>query len=126
VRFAKIVFWVASIWGVLVLTPLFFMFDVIGRNDPPTITHPGFYYGFACVALVFQFVFMVIATDPVRFRPMMIPAVLEKVTYSSSLVVLYLQHRMHASDLVLVATDLLLGLLFVGAYFKTPSQASIR
>ena len=75
---------------------------------------------------MFQFVFMVIAADPVRFRPMMIVAVLEKLMYSSSLVVLYLQHRMHASDLVLVATDLLLGLLFVAAYFKTPSQASIR
>jgi hypothetical protein len=126
VQFAKIVFWVASIWGVLVLTPLFFMFDVIGRTDPPTITHPGFYYGFACVALVFQFVFMVIATDPVRFRPMMIVAVFEKVTYCSSVVVLYLQRRMHASDLVFVATDLLLGLFFVAAYFKTPAQAPMR
>ena len=125
-KFAKIVFWVASIWGVLVLTPLFFMFDVIGRTDPPTITHPGFYYGFACVALVFQFVFMVIATDPMRFRPMMIVAVLEKVTYASAVITLYIQQRMHASDLVFVATDLLLGLLFVAAYFKTPSQASIR
>jgi hypothetical protein len=24
-RFAKIVFWIAAIWGVLVLTPLYFM-----------------------------------------------------------------------------------------------------
>jgi hypothetical protein len=26
-KFAKIVFWIAGIWGVLVLTPLYFMFD---------------------------------------------------------------------------------------------------
>jgi hypothetical protein len=45
-RFAKIVFWIAAIWGVLVLTPLYFMFDLIGRQDPPVITHPGFFYGF--------------------------------------------------------------------------------
>lgn len=125
-KFAKIVFWVASIWGVLVLTPLFFMFEVIGRNDPPPITHPGFFYGFACVALVFQLVFVVIARDPVRFRPMMIPAVLEKIPYAGILVVLYLQQRIHAADLVFAAADFLLGLLFVAAYFKTPSQASIR
>ena len=34
-------FWIAGIWGVLVITPLYFMFDLIGRNDPPPITHPG-------------------------------------------------------------------------------------
>jgi len=45
-KFAKVVFWTAGIWGVLVLTPLFFIFDMIGRTDPPPITHPGFYYGF--------------------------------------------------------------------------------
>src|SRR6266404_4079058 len=32
-RFAKIVFRVAAVWGVLVITPLYFMFDLIGRED---------------------------------------------------------------------------------------------
>ncbi len=41
-KFAKIVFWCAGIWGILVLTPLYFMFDVIGRQDPPPITIPRF------------------------------------------------------------------------------------
>jgi hypothetical protein len=118
-KFAKIVFWVASIWGVLVLTPLFFIFDSIGRKDPPPVTHPGFYYGFATVALAFQFVFVVIATNPARFRPMMIPSVFEKGSYVTALVVLYMQHRLHASDLVFAGTDLILGMLFLAAYFKT-------
>jgi hypothetical protein len=39
-RFAKIVFWVAGIWGFVILTPLYFMFDLIGRQDPPPITTP--------------------------------------------------------------------------------------
>jgi hypothetical protein len=30
---------------------------------------------------------------------------------------------MHGSDLVFAGTDLLLGVLFVIAYFKTPSRA---
>ena len=72
-KFAKIVFWVAGIWGVLVLVPLFFIFDLIGQKDPPAITHPGFFYGFAAVGLAWQIAFMFIARDPIRFRPLMIP-----------------------------------------------------
>lgn len=45
-KFAKIVFYVAFAWGILILAPLYFMFDTIGRQDPPAITRPGFYYGF--------------------------------------------------------------------------------
>lgn len=118
-KFAKIVFWVASIWGILVLTPLYFMFDLIGRQDPPPITHPAFYYGFVGTALVWQFAFIVIARDPVRFRMMMIPAVLEKFAYCATLFVLFAQHRLHASDLVFGGVDTLLGILFLIAFFRT-------
>jgi hypothetical protein len=121
-RFAKVVFWVAGIWGLLVITPLYFMFDLIGRKDPPAITHPGFYYGFVGVALAWQIVFLVIARDPVRLRPMMIPSVLEKFTYGIAVVALVMQGRMHRSDLVLAATDSILGLLFVIAYLGTRSN----
>jgi hypothetical protein len=125
-KFAKIVFWAASIWGLVVLTPLFFIFDSIGRNDPPPITHPGFYYGFATVALAFQFVFFVIARDPVRFlRPIMIPSVFEKLTYATALVVLSFQHRIHPADLVFAGTDFLLGLLFIMAFFKTQTAITV-
>jgi hypothetical protein len=50
-RFAKIVFACAAVWGFLALTPLYFLFAMIGRQDPPAITHPDFYYGFVGVAL---------------------------------------------------------------------------
>jgi uncharacterized membrane protein YfcA len=40
--FAKIIFWIAGIWGILVLTPLYFIFGLIGQKDPPPITHPAF------------------------------------------------------------------------------------
>ena len=103
----------------LVLTPLYFIFDLIGRQDPPPITHPAFYYGFVSVGLAFQFVFFVIAKDPKRFRPMMIPSVIEKFGYSATLLVLYLQNRSHPQDLALGGVDLLFGLLFLAAFFKT-------
>jgi hypothetical protein len=118
-KFAKVLFRIAGIWGVLVLTPLYFIFDLIGQKDPPPITHPGFYYGFVSVALTFQFVFFVIATDPVRFRPMMIPSVLEKFGYGASFVILYMQHRLTPGDLALGCVDLLFGVLFLTAFFKT-------
>lgn len=122
-KFAKVVFWVAGILGVLVLTPLYFMFDLIGQKDPPAITHPGFYYGFVGLGLAWQIAFMVIARDPVRLRPMMIPSVLEKFSYGIAVVLLVMQGRMHRSDLVFAGTDTLLGVLFVAAYMRTRERA---
>jgi hypothetical protein len=119
-KFAKIVFRVAAIWGLLVITPLYFMFDLISRNDPPPITHPGFFYGFAGAALAWQIAFFLIASDPVRYRPLMIPSIIEKFSYGGAVVILVLQQRMRSSDLLFAGTDLLLGALFVVAYFKTP------
>ncbi len=112
-KLAKIVFWIAAIWGLLVITPLYFLFDLIGRNDPPPITHPGFYYGFVGLALSWQIAFLFIATDPARYRPLMLPSLLEKVSYGAAVLVLVQQGRMHPSDLVFAGADLLLGVLFV-------------
>jgi hypothetical protein len=72
------------------------------------------------VALAWQVAFCFIASDPIRYRPLMIPAVLEKATYAIAVVTLVLQSRMHPSDLVFAGTDSLLGILFVVSYFKTP------
>jgi hypothetical protein len=118
-KFAKIAFWIAAIWGVLILTPLYFIFDRIGRDDPPPITHPAFYYGFVSVGLAFQIAFIVIARDPVRLRPMMIPSLLEKFGYGATLLVLYLQNRLHPQDLALGAVDALFGVLFLIAFLRT-------
>jgi hypothetical protein len=121
-KFAKIVFWIAAIWGILILTPLYFMFDLIGRQDPPLITHPAFYYGFVGAGLAWQVAFIVIARDPVRFRLMMIPSVLEKFGWGACVTVLYLQHRLHASDLGLGVVDVLFGVLFLVAFFRTSAR----
>jgi hypothetical protein len=121
-KFARILFWIAGGWGVLVLAPLYFMFDRIGAADPPPITHPAFYYGFVGAGLAWQFAFFIIATDPVRYRPMMLVSVVEKFTYGIAVIVLFLQKRISGGDLLFSGTDLLLGVLFVIAYFKTPAQ----
>jgi hypothetical protein len=123
-KFAKIVFRIAGGWGVLVLTPLYFMFDLICRTDPPAITHPGFYYGFAGTALAWQFAFFVIATDPVRYRPLMLPSMVEKFSYGIAIVILVLQRRTHSNDLLFAGADLLLGLLFIAAFLKTSTPGT--
>jgi len=122
-KFAKVVFWVAGIWGVLVIMPLYFLFDLIGKNDPPPITHPGFYYGFVGCGLAWQIAFLIIGTNPVRLRPMMIPSVVEKFTFGVAVVTPVMQGRMHRTDLVFAGTDLTLGVLFVAAFVATGRRA---
>ncbi len=121
-KFSRIVFYTAFAWGILILTPLYFLFDTIGRQDPPPITHPGFYYGFLSAGMAWQFAFLIIARDPIRFRPMMLPSILEKFAYAASFGVLYSQHRMHGSDLVFAGIDLVFGMLFVWSYLTSAPQ----
>jgi len=118
-KFAKIVFWIAGIFGVLAITPLFFMLDAIERLDPPAITHPQFYYGFIGVALVWQFVYLTVATDPMRFRPMILLSALAKCSYALTVGVLYLRGGMAPVEWVTAVPDAILMVLFVVAFFKT-------
>jgi hypothetical protein len=97
---------------------------VIGRQDPPAITHPGFYYGFVGCALAWQIAFLVIGADPVRMRPMMVPSMVEKFTYCTAAVVLVMQGRTNQRDLVFALTDMTLGVLFVAAWVKTGNKGS--
>ena len=110
----------AGLSGLLIIAPLYFLFDLIGRKDPPPITHPGFYYGFVGTALAWQIAFCVIATNPARYRPMMVPSIIEKLPYGTAIVLLVLEHRSSPGDLVFAALDLTFGALFLAAYWRTP------
>ena len=103
----------------MVVTPMFFMYSRIGKYSPPPPTHPELYYGFAGVTLAWQLAFFVIASDPARFRPMIIPAVVEKLSYVIAVGVLYSQSRISAVQFSTGAPDALLCLLFAIAFFKT-------
>jgi hypothetical protein len=118
-RFAKIVFLVAGIQGLLIVPPLYFMEDRIGRDTPPAITHPEYFYGFLGVALAWQVAFLAISRDPVRYRAMILPSILEKITYGIALIVLFLQHRLPVSVLAVGSVDWIFAFLFLAAYFKT-------
>jgi hypothetical protein len=123
--FARWVFRVAGIYGLLVVGPQYFLEAKTGQDYPPPITHPEFYYGFVGVVVAFQVVFLVIATDPVRYRPMMIAAVLEKAGFAIAVPILYLQHRVPGLVLGFSLIDAVWGVLFAVAYVRT-SDATAR
>ena len=118
-RFAKIVFILAGIWGIVVLTPLYFLVDITGRGYPPPTTYPQFFYGFLSVTLAWQIAFLVIGTNPARFRMLMIPAILEKLGYIMTLAILHLQGHLSAMDASPAVPDGFLAILFVVAFVKT-------
>lgn len=117
--FARRVFRIAGVYGLLAIVPMYFLEDRIGRDQPPAITHPEFFYGFLGVTLAWQFAFLVMAGDPVRYRPLMVPAVVEKATFVIAVVLLYGRGRVANTTLVLGLIDLTLGVLFVAAYVRT-------
>ena len=112
-------FLVAGIYGLIVLVPQFFLEQRIGKDTPPPITHPEYFYGFICVAVAWQVLFLVLSRDPVRYRPMMIPAMLEKIGFPIAVVVLYLQGRVSPTIFIPAGLDLVLLTLFIAAYRKT-------
>jgi hydrogenase-4 membrane subunit HyfE len=72
---------------------------------------------------VWQILFLMIATDPIRLRPAMIAAVLEKVSFGVPVMVLYLQGRVPPLLLGFALFDLFLGMLFVVSYRRTAASA---
>src|ERR1044072_1967404 len=118
-KLPRVVFLVAGIYGLIVLVPQFFLEQKSGLDTPPPITHPEFFYGFICVAVAWQVLFLILSRNPIRYRPMMIPAILEKAGFVIPAVILFLQHRISTFTLAAGLVDSLLGVLFVLAYLKT-------
>jgi len=127
--FARRVFTAAWIYGFVSLLPMYFMEARFMARIPPALTHPEFYYGFVGVALAWQVLFIVIAREPVRLRPAMLPAVLEKLGWGIAVPVLVLQGRAPSFFIPAAVIDLLLAVAFVVAWQKVgrepfPSRAA--
>ena len=118
-KFAKIVFWCAGVGGIVALTPAYFLLNFLSARIPPPFTHPVFYYGFIAVVQVWHAAFCCIGTDPVRFRPMMLFAVMEKFVFVFVAVVVWLSGQAISALLIVAAADFLLGVLFLAAFLKT-------
>jgi len=114
--FARRVYTIAGIYGLLVMFPQYFLEDKIGRDTPPPITHPEYFYGFIGIVLVWQIAFLVIARDPARFRALMPVTVLEKLVFAIPVALLYAQGRVAPTALFFGGIDLVLGVLFFVSY----------
>jgi hypothetical protein len=119
-KFAKWVFLIAGIYGILVVAPQYFSESRIARDFPPAITHPEYFYGFVDVTLAWQIAFLVIASNPSRFRLMMLPAIFEKLSYVITILLLYSLQRVAALAMGFAAIDLILGILFLLAFLRAP------
>lgn len=115
--FARRVFLVAGIYGLLVLGPHYFMEAKVGRDSGLAVTHPEYFYGFVGVALAWQFAFLIIARDPVRYRLMILPGILEKVSFGVAAIVLFSQGRLPGLMLAAGFGDLVFAVLFAVAYW---------
>lgn len=125
-KFARRVFLAAGIYGLVVLLPQYFLEARTGRDFPPAITHAEYYYGFIGVAVAWQLVFLLIARDPVRYRPIMLAAVVEKASFAAATIALFLAGRLNLQMLGAGLIDLVLGSLFVVAYALTPATSVER
>lgn len=127
-RWIKWLFYLAGIYGVLVLTPLYFKERALAEAGQPAITYPEFFYGFVGVALAWQVAFLIIGGDPVRFRPIILAGIVEKLSFGIAAPILYVQQRVKADMLAAGFLDLVLGVLFMIAWVqlgKKPAASDI-
>jgi hypothetical protein len=127
VRTVSRIFRWAGIYGLIVIAPMYFLEARIGQDYPPAITHPEYYYGFAGVTLAWQVVFLVMASDPSRYRPLMLVAILEKLSFGIAGPILLWMGRVPPMVCVGAAIDLLLAGLFLYSYRRTaPEESAAR
>ncbi|MGJ5815977.1 hypothetical protein [Paludibaculum fermentans] len=125
VRFARAVFLGAGIWGVLLLTPMYFTELMVSPADSPAQNHPEYFYGFVGVALAWQVAFLIISRDPRRFRALMPAALIEKFSFGLAVLVLGVYGRVPASAIGLGLIDLVLGVLFAISYQGLAGRADV-
>jgi hypothetical protein len=117
-KFAKYVFWSAAMYGILVTFPLYFNELKMGLDYPPPINHAEYYYSFAGVTLVWQILFVFITINPAKYRSIMIPCVLEKLSLLPTFCILFPQGRFPSLWMPLMIIDFVFAILFFIAFRK--------
>ena len=114
-KFSKWIFLGAGVYGLLVTLPLY---NEAGTAQmfPPAVNHPEYYYGFVSTVIVWQVAFIFISRDPLKHRPLIIPAIVEKMLYVVSIVALAFQGRVAGAIIGFAAMDFILGALFAISY----------
>ena len=123
IRFAKRVFWWAGIYGLIVMIPCYGV-ELVG-TPPFDIGEPAIFYGFVGVVLAFQVLMFVIAGDPLRYRPAMLAACLDKLAFGVPGLTFSLTGRGSASFVPFSLIDLLWFALFAAAWWRLKQPDSL-
>jgi hypothetical protein len=124
-RFARWTFGIAGVYGLIVILAGYFGEADVSRRYPPAVTHREYYYGFLGVTLAWQLAFLVISTDPRRYRPLMLVGVVEKLGFFIPAVILWSRHELPPPMAIGAAIDLVLGILFLTAFARTQALPSV-
>lgn len=109
------IFWAAAIFGIVVVAPLYFLEGTMAASP---IARPEYYYGFAGVTLASQFLYVLIALDPVRFRPVILVGMAGKFSFVAACTILYLQGRVELPVFAMSLFDLVWVVLFALAWLR--------
>ena len=104
-----------GLYGIVALAPQYF----VELGLPTLIERPEHFYGFIGVAVAWQLVFLVMSLDPVRYRLLMLPSIVEKFSFGIAALVLFGQGRINPMVLAFSCVDMLLGVLFAIAFWQT-------
>jgi len=122
--FAKRVFQIAGIWGIAIIAFAYGAYFFGGEAWSVYTSHPQYVHGFFLVTLAWQVAFLLIATDPVRYRLLMLAAMLEKFPFTIATLLLYAAGDVPVEVLVAGLIDAVFGVLFSIAYIMTDEQSS--
>jgi hypothetical protein len=125
-KFTKYTFWIAAIYGVLIIFPLFFSEQKLGIDYPPPISHAEYFYSFAAVTLIWQVLFIFIAVNPIQLRPVIIPCILEKLCLLPAFVIMVPQGRFPYFWIPLMLVDIIFAIAFFIAFRKLKGINSER
>lgn len=112
---ARLIFGLAGIYGLIVLLPLY----LAEPRLVPAPSRPEDYYGFLGAASVMQLVYLAIARDPARLRPVMPFGVLSKLSFFVPVAILWGQGRTPAATFAFAGVDALLAAAFLCAWVAT-------
>ncbi len=115
VSFARWVFRVAGLYGITILAPMLLLESQMARGA----VHPVFFYAWVSAGLAWQILFIVLSMNPIRYRPMMLVCVLQKMTAVIAIPWLYGLGRVGGMWLGAAATDFVFAALFFSAYRAT-------
>ncbi|HEY3329089.1 MAG TPA: hypothetical protein VGK19_03630 [Capsulimonadaceae bacterium] len=114
-KFASGVFRAAGIYGLIVLLPMYFLEHKISTEG---LAHPEYFYGFIGVAVAWQVLFLVIATDPAKYRAAIPAALIEKASFVVALAALLAQGRISLQTFLVGSPDLVWFVLFLAVYVR--------